>query len=409
MKYTPVTQVYVFLEILGLKHKVGKLLLKNRQIYFEYDQEFVKTKLQISPLKMPITTGVLTCHDRVFDGLFGVFNDSLPDGWGRLLLDRQLRHHGIAAEILSPLDRLILVGERGMGALTYEPAIDDFAVIKNASLDLDKLANDSMQVLEGNSEAVFSELCMLSSTSLGARPKVQVGINADKTHIIHGENATPNKYELWMVKFAASNDIKDIGAIEYAYSLMARNAGLEMMPTFLFPAKKGFGYFGVKRFDRSKNKKIHTHTLSGILHVDHRMPSLDYEQILRATKILTNDQREVENIFKIAAFNVLAHNKDDHSKNFAFLMQDDGTWKVAPAYDLTFSSGPAGEHCTTIMGEGKPTSKHLSLLANKANIPAASCNAILEQVSHSISKWKLWAEEAGVSNESAKLISKYIC
>jgi serine/threonine-protein kinase HipA len=270
---------------------------------------------------------------------------------------------------------------------------------------LDRLAAETGEVLEGEAGDVFAELLGLSGSSAGARPKVMVGVSKDKKRIIHGQQSLQKSFAHWMVKFASSNDAKDIGAIEYAYSLMARAAGLEMMPTYLFPAKKGVGYFGVQRFDRQGDKRIHMHTVSGLLHADHRLPSLDYEHIMRATLELTRNIKEVEKILRMAAFNVFAHNRDDHAKNFSFLMDAKGNWSVAPAYDLTFSGGPGGEHSTTIMGEGKnPGKEQLLKLAEKFSITKKTANLIIDEVCSAIRKWPTFADEAGVSKISKQLI-----
>jgi serine/threonine-protein kinase HipA len=166
----------------------------------------------------------------------------------------------------------------------------------------------------------------------------------------------------------------------------------------LFPSKKGRGFFGVQRFDRKHNQRIHMHTIAGLLHADHREPSLDYEIIMKATLHLTRDHRQCEIQFRNAVFNVLSHNRDDHSKNFSFLMDANGNWSVSPAYDLTFSLGPSGEHSTMIMGEGKnPKKEHLLQLAAIADIKKNQALEIILQVSEAVQKWEPFAEKAGVS------------
>lgn len=408
MKYQPAPLVKVLLDFGSSHHKVGRLAMANRRLYFEYDPAFLGSGLEISPFKLPLKLSAVTCEEMVFNGLFGVFNDSLPDGWGRLLLDRQMRQRGITPEQLTPLDRLTHVGALGMGALAYEPDASGHPHQPDV-INLDKLAAETGEVLEGESSDVFAELFSLSCSSAGARPKVMVGVSSNKKRIIHGQQQLQKSYEHWMVKFASSNDATDIGAIEYAYSLMARTAGLVMMPTHLFPAQKGAGYFGVQRFDRIGNKRIHMHTVSGLLHADHRLPSLDYEQIMRATLALTKNVKEAEKILCMAAFNVFAHNRDDHAKNFSFLMDDQGSWSVSPAYDLTFSGGPGGEHSTTVMGEGKtPKREHLLSLAEKFGISKIVARESIDRVHAAIRKWPLFADEAGVSKLSKKLIAAAI-
>ncbi|MBL0317758.1 MAG: type II toxin-antitoxin system HipA family toxin [Alphaproteobacteria bacterium] len=407
MKYQPLNLLNVFLDF-PTKQKVGRLAQVNGRVYFEYEQHFLSSKLELSPFKLPLKPGVIQCNEMLFEGLFGVFNDSLPDGWGRLLLDRHVRTHGIAPELLTPLDRLTHVGPFGMGAFIYEPDVWEKTVHSDV-IHLDKLATESQEVLEGESEDVFTELLELSGSSAGARPKVMVGVDENKKRIIYGQQHLKKNYDHWMVKFSSSHDMKDMGAIEYAYSLMAKAASIEMMDTHLFPSKKGTGYFGVMRFDRDKEKRKHMHTISGLLHADHRLPSIDYEHIMRATQQLTHNIKEVEKILSLCAFNVFAHNRDDHAKNFSFLMDDQGRWTVSPAYDLTFSSGPGGEHSTTVMGEGRsPGKKHLLKLGEKFGVSQIFINHIIDEVQCAVNKWPLFADEAGVRKTSSKLIANVI-
>lgn len=408
MKYRPVTKIIVSMAIGPSPIRVGILATVKRSIYFEYDPSFLESGIEISPFRLPLRAGTFQAKLEPFEGLFGVFNDSLPDGWGRLLLDRSLKSLGISAVELGPLDRLTHVGSNGMGALLFEPDASE-KITKGKFLDLAQLAEESTKVVTGETEDIFQALLELSGSSAGARPKVMVGVSPNKEQLVHGQQELPDKYDHWMIKFGSRGDPSDIGAIEFAYSLMARNAGLEIMPTHLFATKNGGGYFGVKRFDRQNGHRIHMHSLSGMIHSDHRMPSLDYEDILRATLTLTRNMQEVEKMFRLATFNVLAKNRDDHAKNFAFLMDAKGGWRASPAYDLTYSRGPGGEQSTMVMGEGKtPGRPHLLQLAEKFGITRAKAAAILDQVAGAVGKWKSVAEEAGVSKASLKAIAKGI-
>ena len=401
MTYAPTELLTVYLEG-GERRKVGRLALRQRQILFEYDPAFIASGIEISPLKLPLRTAVFTSPDAIFDGLYGVFNDSLPDGWGRLLLDRTVEKHGIRRGQLNPLDRLAYVGRNGMGALSYEPDLSQYSG-DDTPLALDRLAEESAIMLAGESEEVFEELLRLSGSSAGARPKIVAQVNADKTKIIHGPAQLKRGFEHWMIKFANSQDPRDIGAIEYAYSLMARDAGVEMPETHLFRTKKR-GYFGAKRFDRQGDRRIHMHSLSGLIHADHRHPTLDYNMLLRVVLVLTKNIVEVEKAYALACFNVLAHNRDDHPKNFSFLVGDSNSWVFAPAYDLTFSDGPAGEQSTMVMGEGKkPGVEHLKTLGKEHNLKNAS--RILARVQKAVARWGDVATEAGVNAKSAKTIA----
>jgi serine/threonine-protein kinase HipA len=380
--------VYVYYNGSTTKQLMGRLLLKSRQIFFEYDTAFIRLGLELSPFKLPLKTGVIESNDRTFEGLFGVFNDSLPDGWGRLLLDRKLMNAGFNPGTLSPLDRLCFVGSYGMGALVFEP--ENPNSVSSLSNDLDEIAGEIQATLDDN-DAYLNDLLILGGSSAGARPKV----------LLHIDN------EAWLIKFRSSLDPKDISAIEYAYHLMSKDAGLSLPKAKLFPSRKGLGFFGVKRFDRNGDERIHMHTTAGLLHVDHREPSLDYESIMKATLYLTKDIRQCEVQFRNTVFNVLSHNRDDHSKNFSFLMDAEGGWTVSPAYDLTFSSGPGGEHSTMIMGEGKnPTKGHLLKLAGVGNIKKDKALEIIHQVLAATGKWYEFASETGVSKLQTKNIGE---
>ena len=375
---------------------VGRLAIRDRQIYFEYDRTFIDDGLEISPLHLPSGPGVNSFDYDLFEGLPGVFNDSLPDGWGRLLFDRFARSQGVLPSDVSPLDRLAYVGQHGMGALVYEPdhSIDG----KHDDISLDNLATRAREVLDGASDDVLAELIALNGSSAGARPKALIGVNETRDHIIHGVHDLPDGYTPWMVKFPNSQDGLDAGAIEYVYALMAKEAGITMSDVHLFPAQKGAGYFAIKRFDRDAKKRCHMHTACGLLHSDFRIPSLDYEDLIALTGMLTRDVREVEKMYRLAIFNVLAHNRDDHAKNFSFLMDEDGQWKLSPAYDLTFSSGPRGEQSTMVMGEGsKPGIEHLLKLGEEANITKNRIHDIIDKTQSSLVKWLELAQTYGVS------------
>lgn len=404
MTYTPTELLTVYLDA-GERQKVGRLALKDRRILFEYDPAFIASGIEISPIKLPLKSGVFVCPDMIFDGLYGVFNDSLPDGWGRLLLDRTVEKHGINRRELTALDRLAYVGAHGMGALSYEPD-RSVADTGEADLALDKLAVESALVLAGENEEVFEELLRLNGSSAGARPKIVAQVSKDKKRIIHGSQKLQKSFEHWMIKFPSSQDTRDAGAIEYAYSLMAKDAGIEMPETHLFLAKKG-RYFGAKRFDRQGDQRIHMHSLSGMIHADHRNPSLDYDTVLRVVLVLTKNIVEAEKAYALACFNVLAHNRDDHAKNFSFLLNERNEWVFAPAYDLTFSYGPGGEQSTMIMGEGKkPGVEHLQALGKKHGLKNAP--DILARVQKAVSHWKKHADKAGVTGKSASEIGNKI-
>lgn len=403
----PITEIKIGLEFGSGIQSVGRLAINNSTIYFEYDDEFVKKGLEISPLKLPLKRGVVELPSNPFDGLAGVFNDSLPDGWGRLLFDRMIRNQGLLPTDVSPLDRLANVGFHGMGALVYEP--DKSPDIPRDPIDLDQLATETEKVLEGSSGDVIAELLALNGSSAGARPKALIGIDREYKNISFGAKNLNENYEHWLVKFPNSQDGSDAGAIEYVYALMAAEAGITVPDVHLFSSQKGSGYFAIKRFDRNGNKKLHMHTVSGLLQSNFRLPSVDYEELLILTGTLTKDIREVEKIYRQAIFNVLAHNRDDHAKNFSFLMNEFGEWKLSPAYDLTFSNGPGGEQSTMVLGEGRNiTIEHLVKLGLEAKLSKKMIKNSIEQTRFALSKWPELSKKYGVSNENIELINSRI-
>ncbi len=224
MRYKPVQHIKAGLNFGSGSRPVGDLALRDQQIYFEYDADFIRRGLALSPFQLPLKSGLQTSHTRLFESLPGVFNDSLPDGWGRLLFDRAMRKRGILPQTLSPLDRLAYVGKSGMGALIYEP--DHSEAVEGTGIDLDWLAQQSQDVLEGGAEDVLDELLALNGSSAGARPKAFIGFNRKTGHVTHGRQNLPKGYEPWLVKFANSQDGPDAGAMELVYSEMARQAGL---------------------------------------------------------------------------------------------------------------------------------------------------------------------------------------
>ena len=292
-----------------------------------------------------------------------------------------------------------------MGALIYRP--DRSTKERHDEISLDQLAIQIQQVLKGRAENVLQELLVLNGSLSGARPKILIGVDGARKHIMHGVHDLPKGYTQWIVKFAGDQDSSDSGAIEYVYALMAKEAGINMSDTYLFPAQHSAGYFAIKRFDRNEERRLHMHTVCGLLHSDFRTPSLDYEDLIALTSALTRDVREVEKMFHLAVFNVLAHNRDDHSKNFSFLMDAKGEWQLSPAYDLTFSSGPNNEQSTMVMGEGKiPTVEHLTKLGSEAGLSKERISKIIDQTKSALAKWRKLAKEHGVDKSNVDLIGK---
>lgn len=349
------------LEVIFNEKKIGTLALLNKSkidlLAFQYDDEWIKNGFSISPFSLPLENKVFIPKIDPFNGMFGVFSDSLPDGWGKLLVDRTLKKNNIDPFEITSLDRLAIVGNSGMGGLEYIPQYD--FEIKSEIKDLDELALSCKKILNTEYSENLDELFLLGGSSGGARPKILTNIN--------GED--------WIIKFPSKFDNDNIGKQEYDYSLCAKKCGIFMPETKLFPSKNCSGFFGVKRFDREKNsenktKKIHMVSVSGLLETSHRIPNLDYDILMKLTLKLTNDFEEVKKMYRLMCFNIFAHNRDDHSKNFSFLYNDvKRKWELSPAYDLTYSNSIGGEHATTVAGNGKnPTIKDILKVAENIGL-----------------------------------------
>ncbi|MCY3821852.1 MAG: type II toxin-antitoxin system HipA family toxin [Gammaproteobacteria bacterium] len=385
---------------------VGRLASRDRVVYLEWDEAFLSSGLELSPVRHATTRGLIRPHDAsVFGGLHGLFHDSLPDGWGRLLVDRRAREHGIEPATLSPLDRLACVGDAGVGALCYAPAADLWGAA-GATLDLDRLAADARRVLAGHVSDILDELGRVGGSPAGARPKACLAINA-RGDAIRGPEPPTRGFEHYLVKFRGADDPEDAAHIEQAYADMARAAGVRMPVTRLVAGARGEHYFASRRFDRDGSKRLHAHTASGLLYADSRLPSLDYRDLIGLTRSVTRDRRQCRDMFSLAAFNVLSRNRDDHARQFTFLMTRDGHWRLAPAYDLTFAPGPVGEHFTSVLGRGREIDRTILLeLGRYADLTDSESRRIVERVSDAVAAWDDFARSYDVSAESRNRIGR---
>lgn len=341
--------------------KVGELALTpdNSRCIFQYDPLWISNGFSISPLDLPLNDSLFVAEAEPFRGNFGIFEDSLPDGYGRYLLDRILRKKGILSLALNPLQWLALVGDGGMGALTYEPALD----IENQYLmpELDDMQRMALEVLaEKNSDDV-DVLYYNSGNSGGCRPKCLYRDN-------EGE---------WLVKFRHTYDYTQIGKIEYEYASAAKKCGI-FLPEFKLIDNK---YFASKRFDiDSQGKRLHTATAAALLNESIIMPKTDYRNLLKLTGYLTQDPMAVEEMFRRMVFNVFSENKDDHVKNFTFICKN-GHWTLGPAYDLTYCpSGYNGEHATSVNFNGNPTVEDMLSVAGYIRINESRAKVIIDRI-----------------------------
>ncbi|MBT2786021.1 MULTISPECIES: type II toxin-antitoxin system HipA family toxin [unclassified Halomonas] len=395
-------------EVLLAGNPVGELVASRQGIYFAYHPHWVAEGFNLSPLNMDFTTQPQKAPDpMLFAGLPGAFADSLPDGWGMLLMDRYfLAEHGKARRDISPLDRLAYMADRGMGALEYRPVIECTADEDN--IDLVQLYQAANAVYEGETEATLDALRLAGGSPAGARPKVIVALSSDGKQCSTAFQELPAGYQHWLVKFRAPTEHRDTGAIEYAYSVLAERAGVKMAASKLIEINSSAEterLFSAQRFDRNGNRKIHMMTASGILYADYSAPSLDYLDLLKATNAFTRHAEDVERMARLMVFNALTHNHDDHAKNFAFLY-DQGRWTLAPAYDLTYAPvrGYADEHTTSFSGAGLATRKKLKQVC--ASFRYLTHDLYIEQTLDALSEWTSLCRELEIDAKQQKIIQR---
>ena len=384
---------------------VGRLAMQGRAVFFEWAAEALADPLGLSPFRLPEEPGVVRGEPVPFEGLPGLFGDSLPDAWGRLLIDRAFRRTGGNPASLTPLDRLAAVGRRGQGALIYEPEKE--GVLPVGPVDPDLLAEAATTLLaeEGSLDgATLDRLRGIAGSSGGARPKALVHRDPS-SGAIHADTS-PDR-EPWIVKFHAPGEGPEMGAVEAACAILARRAGLEMAETMLLPSTIGAGWFATRRFDRTAGEgRVHMLSLAGLLEADWRMPSVGYDALVKAARLLTRHETAAEAAFRLMAFNIAIHNRDDHAKNVAFLMDRSGEWRLAPAYDLTVSNGPGGEHTMDVGGEGKAPNRAEALrVAEHSGLREKRARIILEEVCDGLSEVGAVLREHGVRPSEATRIA----
>ena len=340
--------------------------LKNGDVAFEYDKEWIRNGFSISPLSLPLTSKIYINKKNNFDGLYGVFWDSLPDGWGELLVRRMLNKLGIDFDSLSPLQRLSIISKNGLGALEYEPSKDLNPKIKE--YDLDQLSELSNEILNDNPSNDLDTIYNYGGSSGGARPKAHLTIDNEE----------------WIVKFPCKMDPTNIGEKEYQANKLAKKCGININECKLFKSNVCSGYFGAKRFDRNNGLKIHTISLCAILETSHRIPNLDYGYLFKVIQTISNNKDDLYEAFKRMCFNVYYKNKDDHGKNFSFIYDEDTrTYRLSPAYDLT-STPYKFEHEMTINNNGNPCDEDLLTIAKDFKLSQEKCMKIMNEIKNKI-------------------------
>lgn len=337
--------------------KVGTLSMGSLSTcQFEYDKNWLIEGFSISPLKLPLKAGLFTAEYMPFNGNFGIFEDSLPGGYGEYLLRKVLSKSGIDWKRLTPVQWLSIVGCSGMGALCYVP--ETKIMQEEELLTLDDMQQIAFDVLSEKTDSFADELYFRSGNSGGVRPKC---IYTDKD----GH---------WLVKFRHTYDPKNMGQMEFHYNEMAKKCGINVPDFKLIDGK----YFASRRFDIENDERLHVATASALLNEPISPPKMDYHSLLQLTGFLTQSPEAVEQQFRRMAFNVYARNFDDHARNFSFICRN-GKWELAPAYDLT-NDNTLGEHASTVNYNGLPTDEDMITVGTNIRISRSRCLEIMEEV-----------------------------
>jgi serine/threonine-protein kinase HipA len=390
---------------------LGRLTFYEGKGQFEYSDEAIKRNIVLSPYHLGLRKGLIEAPPYPFHGIHGLFNDSLPDGWGLYIMDKIFKAHGIDVSSVTPIDRLAFVGDRAMGALSFQPDEGQKYLTTNlGEIDIDALAEEAVETYIGELDGVIDKLSDVGSPSGGARPKALLGIKGD--YAISGTRLLPEDYSHWLIKFPSGKtpDKRSEGSIEYLYSEMAREAGIEFPETRLVSGKDDNHYFMVKRFDRDiHNTRRHMHTLAGLLNLDFRVNMVGYKELLKVSSDLTGSHKETSQLFRRMLFNIMSGNRDDHSKNFSFMINSQEEWVNSPAYDITYNHGMNGEHTMDINGKGKNFSlSDINALAKLFSITPKAVNSMISDISDSLSCWSKEALYHSIPNQQITEITKYI-
>lgn len=389
----------------GERYTLGHLGDDGSRLLFEYTDDAVKRGLELSPLNLKLRHEAYADFPHHQYRLPGLIADALPDGWGLILQDKLFRKKGWNPARMSPLDRLAFVNGRAMGALIFEPS--ETETLEKADVELIDLAREVREIVEDGSIEVLRQLAVMGGSPHGARPKVLVNYDRYSGKMANSEDApgTP-----WLVKFQAETEHKEVCAVEALYAVMARACGLEMPDTQYFDLDKKLAAFGIARFDREAGLRIPVQTVAGALNANFRLPSsVDYTSMLRLTRFLTRDEREVIKAYERCVFNVVFNNRDDHAKNFSYRLNKAGQWLFSPAYDLTFSEGPGGEHQMDICGEGlAPARKDLLKLAEQGGLKKAVAQEVIQRIATVAADFKKASKDFPIRRATVSTVSDHI-
>ena len=392
--------------------ELGVLAQIKGKIYFQYESSFLKKNLEISPLHLPLNAKVYETSTLThFEGLPGVFADALPDSWGNKIIENFFtRTKHLSVYDISPLQKLLYMGSRSMGALEFYPSVGTEAKELEALLELRALVNDSRKVLKGEMSTVLPELFRVSSDSLGgAKAKVTVGFNTESKEMMTANTKLADGFEHWMVKFDGTDEKatpSEALLAEKVYLDMAKHCGIESVTSQIIE-DGNLAHLAVKRFDREKNAKpLHVHTLAGMSHMNFKdKDTMSYDKFFRTILAVTNNYSVLEEGFRRMVFNVLAGNQDDHAKNHSFVMDKKGTWRLSPAYDLSPTFGYGHQMSINFKDKGV-TEEDLLIMAERFGI--VNAREMLEKQKEVISHFSEYASDIGISQDKSNEIAKHL-
>jgi serine/threonine-protein kinase HipA len=408
--------------------RVGAVALDPQLRYyaFEYDADFVRTGVELAPIAMPLARArepfVFTdLPEATYKRLPAMLADALPDDFGNALVNRWMAVHGVRAEDVTALDRLAYMGKRGMGALEFRPARGPSSKGSTA-LSLSGLVETARRAVRGQldeddvAKAALAQIIRVGTSAGGARAKAVVAWNPATDEVRAGQFAAGEGFEHWLLKFDGMGEdrelggAEDYGRVEYAYHLMAVAAGVAMTPSRLLE-ENGRAHFMTRRFDRDGDRKHHVQTLCALAHLDYRQKaSHDYNQLFQTVERLCPGYEAREEAFRRMAFNVMAANCDDHSKNFSFLLRQGGGWELAPAYDVTHAFNPAGEwtnqHLMSVGGKFDGIGRD-DLLRVADRFGVGTAEKVLRRVGDAVGAWPDYARSAGVAEEGVARIRSH--
>ncbi|MEY2830069.1 MAG: hypothetical protein RIQ33_1927 [Bacteroidota bacterium] len=398
---------------------------------FEYQPSFLKSKLELAPITMPLPIKASansifsfpSLNFETFKGLPGLLADCLPDKFGNKMIDVWLANQGKTITEFNSVNRLCFMGNRGMGALEFEPVIDSSTQLSE-TIQIKQLVSLAKNILNErknlsvnlnkNATKSLATILQVGSSAGGARAKAVIAFNEKTGEVKSGQLNNLENFSYWLLKFDGVNDKqlsnpKGYGKIEYAYYLMAKEAGIEMSESKLL-TENNRAHFMTKRFDRVGNEKLHMQTLCGMAHFDYNQPQMySYEQAFQIMRQLKLAHTDMEQLFKRMVFNVIARNQDDHTKNISFIMNKNGEWKLSPAYDVTFAFNPKNfwlkSHQMSINTKVDNITKNdIIHVAQQCSIKNAT--QIIDEVNAAIGKWKKFSKIAGVETEQQSAIQK---